>query len=54
MKKLKTESEAENNFTEENDSQNDIFLSQSLGLDITVDTEALEQFDYDESVEEVS
>lgn len=54
-KKLKqTESDLDQNFTEEQESQNDIFLSQSVGLDLSVDSNALQQFDYDESVEDVT
>ena len=29
-------------------------MSQSVGLDLTVDSNALEQFDYDESVEDIN
>ena len=37
---------------QEEDSENDVFLSESVGIDLTVDSEALQQFDYDESIEE--
>lgn len=50
----KTESEIK--LTEENpdeDDENDIFLGESQGIDITVDSEALKQFDYDESLEDI-
>ena len=36
----------------ESQDQNDIFQSESIGLDMTVDSEAINQFDYNESVEE--
>ena len=38
---------------EEEESENDLFVSESLGVDLTVDSDALQQFDYNESVEEV-
>ena len=50
----KTESEIR--LTEENnddESENDVFLSESIGIDLTVDSEALQQFDYEESLEAI-
>ena len=39
------------NNDDEEESENDMFQSESLGIDLTVDSEALQQFDYNESVE---
>jgi predicted naringenin-chalcone synthase len=36
---------------EEVQADNDIFLSESVGIDVTIDSAALEQFDYNESVD---
>ena len=46
--------ESEIKLTEEQqDDENDMFLSDSIGIDLTVDSEALKQFDYDESLEDL-
>jgi len=47
----KTESEIRLTEEQEVDDENDMFLSESLGVDLTIDSEALAQFDYDESIE---
>lgn len=36
---------------EESQAENDIFLSESVGIDVSVDSTALKQFDYHENVD---
>lgn len=54
IKKMNKKEEIIQTEERENESQdqNDIFQSESIGLDMTVDSEAIKQFDYNESVEE--
>jgi hypothetical protein len=36
---------------EQSQMENDIFLSESVGIDVSIDSNALKQFDYNESVD---
>ena len=37
---------------DESQAENDIFLTESVGIDVSVDSAALNQFDYNESIDE--
>ena len=50
---LKTESEARLTEEHADDDDDNLLMGESQGIDVTVDSEALQQFDYDESMEEL-
>ncbi len=58
VNKSSVQNESKLRTEEDNDemdaSANDMFLSESIGLDVTIDSDALAQFDYNESVDLVN
>ncbi len=58
VNKSSVQNESKMRTEEDNDemdaSANDMFLSESIGLDVTIDSDALAQFDYNESVDLVN